>query len=68
MPGLISVVAVLVTSDIDGVDHGLGFLRRLDGAVQGLLAAPILSIRQDNDGLAAGLLLAISSQARKMAS
>src|SRR5580704_7072319 len=55
--GVVSVVVVLVSSYIDGVDDGLGLLRRFNGAVQGFLAASILSIGQDHDGLPALLLL-----------
>src|ERR1700733_12071921 len=54
---VVVVIVVLVPSDIYGVNDSFGLLRRLDGAVQGLLAAPILSVGQDNDGFAAGLLL-----------
>ena len=53
--GVVLVVMVLVAPDVDGVDDGLGLLGGLNGAVQGFLAAPILSVGQDDDGLAAGL-------------
>src|ERR1700722_11223216 len=54
---VVIVIVVLVPSDIYRVNDGFGLLGRLDGAVQGLLAAPILPVGQDNDGLATGLLL-----------
>ncbi len=41
----------------DGVNHGVGALSRLDGALQGLLAASVVSVGQNNERLAALLLL-----------
>src|SRR5271155_3552884 len=53
---IVVVIVVLVAAYIDAVDDGFGLLTRFNGAVHGLLAAPVLSIGQDHDGLAAGLL------------
>src|ERR1700733_13939572 len=53
---VVIVIVILVPSDIYRVHDGFGLLGRLDGAVQGLLASPILSIGQDDDGFAASLL------------
>src|ERR1700733_13707731 len=52
-----AVVVILVAAVVDGVDDRLRPLRRFDRAVERLLAAPILSVRQDHNRFPPGLLL-----------
>src|ERR1700722_13284292 len=49
------VLVLLFALEIDGIDDGVGALRRFDGFDESLSAAAVTTIRQDDDGFAAGL-------------
>src|SRR5271157_5263119 len=56
-PAEAAPLLMMLISKEDGVDHGVGALGRLNGALQGLLATPVNSVREHDDRFAALLLL-----------